>query len=131
MIVLSTQTPVPELHVVLPITVIPFVIVKVLDHATVPAGIITVSPSTAELIARSTSRSEGLEAVIVLAISLTDESAIKNTSSVNFLTFIKPDDLSLIAHSRLRRRIAPAAKRPCLAIFYLRARRLPCADSHK
>jgi hypothetical protein len=69
-IVWSLAVPATESVVVLPISEIPFVIVSVVVQSVpVPAGTITVSPSTAEAMAVLTAAREGLAAVMVLAAS--------------------------------------------------------------
>jgi len=50
---------------------------------------ITVSPLPAAVIALSTSRRDGLEAVIVIAISVPDEITIKHKSAVSFFILLE------------------------------------------
>ena len=60
-----------------PISLTPFVIVKVLDHVAVPAGTMTVSPGLALEIAALTSAKEGLAALMTLAaVTVTVLSAV-------------------------------------------------------
>jgi len=49
----------------------------------------TVSPLPAAVIALSTSRRDGLEAVIVIAINVPDEITIKHKSTVSFFTLLE------------------------------------------
>src|SRR4029077_86483 len=63
----SLHTPVSEFTALCPWIVMPFVMVRVELQAAVPAGTITVSPSAADAMARLTSVTEGLAALIILA----------------------------------------------------------------
>jgi hypothetical protein len=72
--------------VVAPISVIPFVIVKVDVQSAVPAGTTTVSPSTAEAMAVATSTKEGLAALMIVACATPD--AAKNIAARTEVSFL-------------------------------------------
>src|SRR6478735_4613965 len=67
MIVWSLAVPANELVVVSPVNVIALVITRGLVQLAFPAGMITVSPSTAEPMALLTSKKEGVRAVMLFA----------------------------------------------------------------
>ena len=72
--------------VVCPFNVIALEIKSVLDQAAFPAGMITVSPSTAEPMALLTSKREGLRAVMLFACA--GPEAAKSTAARSALSFL-------------------------------------------
>src|SRR5256886_17157100 len=73
--------------VVCPFNVIALEILSVLGQAAFPAGMITVSPSTAEPMALLTSEREGLRAVMLFACAAAPEAA-KSSAANSALDFL-------------------------------------------
>jgi len=99
MIVLSLAVPVTELVVVCPINVIALVIKRTRVQLAVPAGIITVSPSTAEPMALLRSENEGVRAVMLFACAAPE--AAKSSAARSALSFLPFRAVALQAEAGL------------------------------
>ena len=86
---LSLAVPATESVVVSPINVIALVITRGLVQLAFPAGIITVSPSTAEPMALLTSKKEGVRAVMLFACAAPEAAQSSAArSALSFLPFL-------------------------------------------
>src|SRR5438477_6680904 len=83
--------------VVCPFNVIALEILSVLVQAAVPAGMITVSPSTAEPMALLTSKNEGVRAVMLFACAAPE--AAKSSTARSALRFLPLQTVALRAEA--------------------------------
>src|SRR2546423_1552501 len=83
---MSLAVPATESVVVNPMSVIALVITRTLLQLAFPAGIITVSPSTAEPMALLTSEKEGVRAVMLFACAAPE--AAKSSAARSALSFL-------------------------------------------
>src|SRR5204863_9324408 len=103
-IVLSSAVPsgrpsAPMWIVVCPFNAIALEITSVLDQAAFPAGMITVSPSTAEPMALLTSKKEGVRAVMLFACAAPE--AAKSSAARSALSFLPFRAVALQAEAGL------------------------------
>src|SRR5437879_350790 len=98
MSVLSTAVPATESVVVCPCKVIALLRTSWLVQVAVPAGMITVSPSTAEAMALLTSEKEGLRAVMLFACAAPE--AAKSSAPRSALSFLPLGAIALRAEAR-------------------------------